>query len=809
MEFYYNVNLAYSSLLIETQAEISKFLGDSFSLSNPENFHITLVYILDSENAPVIDGYIGEPFFASSNKIECFSNGDSHAVVLRLEDNKKLTDLQKFLFSKLTNNYTLSEYSYPEAHKPHITLGYSEQPFENFYLNKPVDIFVDNYQLTGENYKVVQDVRFNYQKTLYEIKRTGENRIGGYAVVFGDSFNKDLEGDYFTENTDFMLDYFDNQIVLLDHNMRLAELPNGKKLEEKMPRDSIMGNVVKFQKDEIGLWCEAMVDDREEWVQYVLELIEQGKMNWSSGTIPHLVKRADDGNLKSWGIVEVSVTPTPAEPRFTNIQLIKSVYRNNQYFKDFEKMNNKVYTNWMEKNWSYLQPTLVKMEMEEEDTEKMDDENPSEEDNAKQGDLYDLLRPAAEQMAALVGDDVEAALQYLVDYAVNRMKQEMPMEEDYTMATEEAGDVYMEGKNAEKNKPKPKGSANYFPVSKGYSVVKSPNVISHLGYPTAQKGLTGFIQSVARKDHSFLKKHAIATEKQFKALGINPATAGGYLVDPEQSDQIIEILREQGKLFNVVRTVPMNSDVLNIPKLTGGVTASWVGENSSITAGDTTFGQVQLVTKKLGILVQISNELLDDASPDVDGLIRQDMVSATNNELDRVILRGSGTSSEPRGLFNISGITQTTLATLSYSGLTGMVQRIEDQNVIDDNTWRWVMPPFVKRQLRELETSSGDLIWSGSDGYGQPIAGDVSDRLLGYNWLQSTLTQASGASSYNLFLGKWSDAIFGMRKTFEIVASSEAGTAFQNDQTWIRMILRCDFNVRHEESFQILTGITG
>ena len=65
---------------------------------------------------------------------------------------------------------------------------------------------------------------------------------------------------------------------------------------------------------------------RKRYVRAVQRLVDKGVLGWSSGSLPHLVAVADDGQIKRWPIVEGSLTPAPAEPRRTDVQTIKSAY---------------------------------------------------------------------------------------------------------------------------------------------------------------------------------------------------------------------------------------------------------------------------------------------------------------------------------------------------------------------------------------------------------------------------------------------------------------------------------------------------
>lgn len=129
--------------------------------------------------------------------------------------------------------------------------------------------------------------------------------VAGYGVVFGEA---DLTGETFTPETDYALNYVPAKWVMYDHGM--GDVP------------SALGQVLSVKRDEMGLWVEAQLDRSRRYVDQVLKLVEQGALGWSSGSIAHLVRR-DGGVIKSWPIVEFSLTPTPAEPRTLGVTRIK------------------------------------------------------------------------------------------------------------------------------------------------------------------------------------------------------------------------------------------------------------------------------------------------------------------------------------------------------------------------------------------------------------------------------------------------------------------------------------------------------
>lgn len=128
-------------------------------------------------------------------------------------------------------------------------------------------------------------------------------RVGGYLVSFGDAATKDLTGEYFTPDTDFALDMYPARPALYQHGL------------DKKVGYSIVGTIDKLEQDDVGLWAEAQLNKANAYAAGVQKLIKAGRLAWSSGTLAHLMKKAPDGRIVKWPLVEGSLTTQPAEPR--------------------------------------------------------------------------------------------------------------------------------------------------------------------------------------------------------------------------------------------------------------------------------------------------------------------------------------------------------------------------------------------------------------------------------------------------------------------------------------------------------------
>jgi phage head maturation protease len=152
------------------------------------------------------------------------------------------------------------------------------------------------------------------------IKLVG-NTVQGYLVRFGNPIDTDLEGDYFTSNTDFGRPLNDGQKFALN-------------LYYHHGQDSVVGTKTigsgMVSMDEKGLWMSAQIDMNDDYNKMIMELAKSGKLGYSSGAAQHLVERKAVGKsyeIKRWNIAEASLTPRPAESRnIVSAKTLKDYY---------------------------------------------------------------------------------------------------------------------------------------------------------------------------------------------------------------------------------------------------------------------------------------------------------------------------------------------------------------------------------------------------------------------------------------------------------------------------------------------------
>ena len=136
------------------------------------------------------------------------------------------------------------------------------------------------------------------KSTPHAIKAVAPFTLKGTGVVYG---GEDLTGDRFSKDTDFGgTRPFVGMPVYYDHAL------GGIK--------SQIGTVKVWTPTDTGIDVQIELDRRHKYAADVMKLAEQGALGLSTGALPHLVERVD-GEIKRWVVGEISLTPTPAEPR--------------------------------------------------------------------------------------------------------------------------------------------------------------------------------------------------------------------------------------------------------------------------------------------------------------------------------------------------------------------------------------------------------------------------------------------------------------------------------------------------------------
>jgi len=159
------------------------------------------------------------------------------------------------------------------------------------------------------------DTLLTYGDALKVLSRTeDEITVGGYLVRFTGEDDPDLEGEFFSKATRFDIEDGDSRTAYYHHGLdsSLKTRPLGR---------------AQLRMDDAGIWAETQIRLADDYAREIAALVEAGKLGYSSGAVSHLVEKEATEKavlIKTWPIGEVSLTPTPAEPR-NRVNRIKAI----------------------------------------------------------------------------------------------------------------------------------------------------------------------------------------------------------------------------------------------------------------------------------------------------------------------------------------------------------------------------------------------------------------------------------------------------------------------------------------------------
>jgi hypothetical protein len=127
--------------------------------------------------------------------------------------------------------------------------------------------------------------------------------IEGWAVPFDGSFNdgRDSYGTMFSARTDFRLDWYSERPLLWHHGL------------DKDVGLTPVGTVRTMEVRDKGVWMKAQLDAQSEYFEAIRQMVKDGKVFLSSGSVEHLVQiNQRTGHVDRWPIVEQTMTTTPS-----------------------------------------------------------------------------------------------------------------------------------------------------------------------------------------------------------------------------------------------------------------------------------------------------------------------------------------------------------------------------------------------------------------------------------------------------------------------------------------------------------------
>jgi HK97 family phage major capsid protein len=160
------------------------------------------------------------------------------------------------------------------------------------------------------------------------------------------------------------------------------------------------------------------------------------------------------------------------------------------------------------------------------------------------------------------------------------------------------------------------------------------------------------------------KRAVIPADVAKRVLTAGDAGQGAELVaDTLRPQDFIDVLRARTVLGSLGATMlPGLVGDQQIPKKTSASAGVWLTpEDQEIPAESMpVFGQVTMTPKTIGVYTEISRQLTLQATPAIEGLVRQDQADGIAVALDNAGIYGTGLNGQPEGIANTTGINNPT-----------------------------------------------------------------------------------------------------------------------------------------------------
>ncbi len=272
------------------------------------------------------------------------------------------------------------------------------------------------------------------------------------------------------------------------------------------------------------------------------------------------------------------------------------------------------------------------------------------------------------------------------------------------------------------------------------------------------------------------------------STNVDTTNAGALIPTVLKTDSFIDMLRKKCVILQLARQLNGLVGNIDIPKQTAGTSGYWVGEDEAPEKTNTAFGTLQLRMKTVGANSYITRTMLKQSSMDIEQLVREDLAAALALKIDEAAFYGTGSSSQPKGLKNITGINSKEFVGTypTFGELVDMETEISKDNA-DVDGMAYVVAATARGHFKQTlkfptSTNGGGTIW------------EPGNNLNGYKAVVTNVLEDG-----DVFMGNFADFIVGLFGGLELLVdpytySSKGAiqiTAFQD----------VDYGARHEESF--------
>jgi len=253
-----------------------------------------------------------------------------------------------------------------------------------------------------------------------------------------------------------------------------------------------------------------------------------------------------------------------------------------------------------------------------------------------------------------------------------------------------------------------------------------------------------------------------------------------------RAGDFIDVLRNNSAVMPLATMLNGLSGDVKIPKKTAASAAAFISsEGGAAGESEMTIGSVTMSPKTLGAFTDVTRQLMIQSSLDVENLIRNDLAAAMAIAIDDAALEGSGSSGNPTGITNTTGINTVSLSSAAaptFAEIVSMESSLSVDNALLGDL-SYIVHPTNAGTLKTTEKASNtaQFVLTNGEMNGYPVV--VSPQITANNYV----------------FGNFNDLLVGMFGGLDLVVdpftNSTSGT--------VRVVAlqSVDVAVRHAVSF--------
>tara|TARA_R100000005_G_scaffold96371_2_gene82735 strand:- start:6318 stop:9014 length:2697 start_codon:yes stop_codon:yes gene_type:complete len=267
---------------------------------------------------------------------------------------------------------------------------------------------------------------------------------------------------------------------------------------------------------------------------------------------------------------------------------------------------------------------------------------------------------------------------------------------------------------------------------------------------------------------------------------LSAGSDGDLIGQDYRAGDFIDVLRNNSAVMPMATMLNGLTGDVKIPRKTAASSAAFISsEGGAAGESEFTVGSVTMSPKTLGAFTDVTRQLMIQSSIDVENLIRNDLAQSMAIAIDDAALEGSGSSGNPTGITNTSGINSVSLSSAAAPTFAEMVSM--ETSVRVDNALMgdlaYIVHPTNYGTLKTTEKATNTA---------QFVA--VNDEINGYKVVVSPQLTAN-----NYVFGNFDDLLIGMFGGLDIVVDPYSNSSTGNVR--IVALQSVDVAVRHAVSF--------